>query len=85
MRKLTALIVLFLTIGLVCGCGEKKEEAAADKPAEAKPAETQMVKDVICNMDVDPSTATIISEYEGKKYYFCSEQCKEEFEANPVQ
>jgi YHS domain-containing protein len=80
MRKLSVLIILVLALGLIYGCGEKKEEAAADKPVE-----TKMVKDVVCNMDVDPSKSTVTAEYEGKKYYFCAEDCKVKFEANPAQ
>ncbi len=39
--------------------------------------------DPICKMDVDIATATLVSEYKGKKYYFCSQHCFNTFEANP--
>jgi Cu+-exporting ATPase len=39
--------------------------------------------DPICKMDVDTSTATLMSEYDGKLYYFCNPYCKETFDANP--
>jgi len=42
-----------------------------------------MVKDPVCGMDVDPETAPGVSEYNGKKYYFCSLSCKLEFDRNP--
>jgi len=29
-----------------------------------------MVKDPVCNMDVDETTAKYVSEYKGKKYFF---------------
>ncbi|MGC8496986.1 MAG: YHS domain-containing protein [Thermoplasmata archaeon] len=41
-----------------------------------------MVKDPVCGMEVDEKTA-IKTEYDGKKYYFCDESCKTEFEKNP--
>ena len=41
--------------------------------------------DPICKMDVDTTTATLVSEYDGKKYYFCSPYCKETFDNNPEQ
>lgn len=42
-----------------------------------------IVKDPVCGMEVDTSKAKYKSIYKGKIYYFCSERCKKEFEANP--
>jgi len=42
-----------------------------------------MEKDPVCGMDVDPKTATLISEYQGKTYYFCAPGCKRDFDKNP--
>jgi Cu+-exporting ATPase len=42
-----------------------------------------MAKDVICGMDVDENEAAGVSEYKGKKYYFCSTMCKTKFDENP--
>jgi Cu+-exporting ATPase len=39
--------------------------------------------DPICKMDVDTATATLVSEYQGKKYFFCAQYCKDTFEADP--
>jgi Cu+-exporting ATPase len=41
--------------------------------------------DPICKMDVVTATATLISEYDGKKYFFCNPYCKETFDKNPEQ
>ena len=41
------------------------------------------VRDPVCGMAVDPSTAKHESEHAGKTYYFCSAGCKAKFEANP--
>ncbi|HEV2276000.1 MAG TPA: heavy metal translocating P-type ATPase [Acidobacteriaceae bacterium] len=42
-----------------------------------------MVKDPVCGMQVDPASAAASTEHEGKKWYFCSRACYEEFRANP--
>jgi YHS domain-containing protein len=39
--------------------------------------------DPICKMQVDESKCKIISEYKGKKYYFCAPGCKRSFDQNP--
>jgi len=43
----------------------------------------ELVKDPVCNMDVDPATAPAQSEYSGTTYYFCSPGCKTDFDADP--
>ena len=42
-------------------------------------------KDPVCGMDVDPAKAAATSEYAGDRYYFCSEPCKQAFDANPTE
>jgi Cu+-exporting ATPase len=42
-----------------------------------------MAKDLVCGMEVKESAAAAVSEYLGKKYFFCSEYCKKEFDQNP--
>jgi P-type Cu+ transporter len=42
-----------------------------------------MIRDHVCQMDVDERTATAQTDYEGDTYYFCSEKCKDRFEADP--
>ncbi len=39
--------------------------------------------DPICKMKVDEDSAKWISEYKGKKYYFCAPGCKKAFDLNP--
>jgi len=46
---------------------------------------TDMEKDVVCGMQVDPAKAAGSSEYNGKTYYFCSKGCKAKFDADPAQ
>ena len=42
-----------------------------------------MVKDPVCDMDVDPQNAAATSEYKGQTYYFCSQGCKAAFDKAP--
>lgn len=42
-----------------------------------------LVRDVVCNMNVDPSTARASADYGGKKYYFCCAGCAAKFNADP--
>ena len=44
-----------------------------------------MEKDVVCGMQVDPAQAAGSSQYKGKTYYFCSNDCKAKFDVNPSQ
>jgi P-type Cu+ transporter len=44
-----------------------------------------MIEDPVCGMQINIDTAPAQTEYEGEIYYFCSQGCKREFEANPVQ
>lgn len=39
--------------------------------------------DPVCNMKVDKKTE-YFSDYQGSKYYFCSENCKNQFNAEPA-
>jgi YHS domain-containing protein len=36
-------------------------------------------------MDLEESQAKASTEFEGKMFYFCSDACREEFEASPEQ
>jgi YHS domain-containing protein len=37
----------------------------------------------VCGMSVDEKTAAATSSYNGKTYYFCSEECKKTFDKQP--
>lgn len=43
------------------------------------------VKDPVCGMTIDSNSAAGSSSYQGQAYYFCSKQCKTQFDANPAQ
>jgi Cu+-exporting ATPase len=39
--------------------------------------------DPVCEMEVNPASAEAQSEYKGVTFYFCSQQCKKAFDADP--
>lgn len=43
-----------------------------------------MTTDPVCGSEVSESDAAV-HEYEGQIYYFCSDDCQEEFQENPEQ
>jgi Cu+-exporting ATPase len=51
-------------------------------PGKTNPEKT-IVKDPVCNMDVDPANARGSAEYKGQSYYFCSLGCVKRFNADP--
>ena len=42
------------------------------------------VKDPVCGMMIEDTDAEARSTYQDKTYYFCSEECKQTFDANPA-
>ena len=44
---------------------------------------TLMTTDPVCKMDIDEKEAEFSSQYAGRRYYFCSEECKDSFEGQP--
>ena len=42
-----------------------------------------MAIDPVCNMEVDTEKGEFESTYAGKKFYFCSLDCKDEFDDRP--
>lgn len=41
------------------------------------------VRDPVCSMKVDAKKTALTSKYMNKKYYFCSEDCKNAFDISP--
>jgi Cu+-exporting ATPase len=42
-----------------------------------------METDLVCGMEVDPTHASLETEFEGRTFYFCSEECMGRFERAP--
>jgi len=60
-----------------------------DKPMEshvyeAARRQSDKLIDPVCGMEIVPAKAAGKSEYQGQTYYFCSEQCKRDFDKNPA-
>ncbi len=76
-RTAAAVLAVLLVLGACAGTGEKKRASARNRPPRVK---------ILCPVSGEPLTVprqALSSEYEGKKYYFCCTQCKEEFDRNP--
>lgn len=61
--------------------------AAAGMQGTAKKS-GERVKDPVCGMEVDPKISKgtgLLIEHNGKSYYFCMNECKQEFVKNPRQ
>jgi Cu+-exporting ATPase len=69
MKKLLLILLsIIIILTLSLGCAKKAP---------------QTVKDLVCNMDVNPAKAKWSHEHNGKTYYFCSQDCSEKFKAEP--
>jgi YHS domain-containing protein len=44
---------------------------------------THLVRDPVCGMEIDPTTAAATSEYKEETYYFCAPGCKADFDRDP--
>lgn len=42
-----------------------------------------MTKDPVCGMQIDANKAPATSTYQGKKYAFCGQECKDKFDREP--
>lgn len=47
-------------------------------------SDASTVKDPVCGMMIDPKTAAGSQDYNGKTYYFCSDNCAKTFAADPA-
>ena len=81
------LLAVFLIIGVVSVIGCKKQSSPPPSPvasvSQAQPAGAAAVEQTICPVMGGPVNKDIFVEYQGKKVYFCCEQCKADFEKNP--
>ncbi len=62
---------------------ERAGKEAAEASVSDEPVPTELVKDPVCGMEIDPAKAAGYSEYEGQTHYFCNLNCKESFDAEP--
>ena len=62
---------------------DRETNAAVQNYESEREEDVSTVKDIVCGMDIDPSTAIAQMEYEGKTHYFCSHDCHAKFMAEP--
>jgi P-type Cu+ transporter len=62
---------------------EHTAHAAPESPHQQTTNKTSRT-DSVCGMSVDPQSAAGSYEYEGKRYYFCSQNCVKKFQAEPA-
>lgn len=43
-----------------------------------------LARDPVCGMDVEIARAAASTDYEGRTYYFCQLQCKDDFDRQPA-
>ncbi len=75
---------------------EREGHQPAPAPTSAMPATVRAgqtvaasapVKDPVCGMEVDPKDPAVAARkvvYEGKAYYFCTDECRKNFENDPT-
>jgi len=66
------------------GHDHRHEHAPAPGKAGLAVLPTLAVKDPVCGMDVDPTSAAGSFEHEGETYHFCSKGCLAKFRAEPA-
>lgn len=65
------------------GSTEAGEQLSAPDPRSPTPAPRMEAWDPVCGMMVEAATARYVTEYNGRKVYFCSAGCKRAFEKEP--
>ena len=64
------------------GSGDQPQTRAAINDRRGGTA--MAVKDPVCGMEIEEADAVATAEHEGKTYYFCSQDCAEEFANDPA-
>lgn len=79
MVSLTALVII--TVVFAGGCEKQASPpSSANSVSQSPPAAAEQTE---CPVMGGPVNKNIFTEYQGKKVYFCCEQCKASFKANP--
>jgi YHS domain-containing protein len=56
-------------------------KSGKENVAMAQPSRT--VKDPVCLMHIDENDAVGYKDYQGRRFYFCAETCRQAFEQDP--
>ncbi len=79
MRLIIAAILIYLLYKLFIKGGKKGSYREDKRAYESNPDVGEMVQDPVCKVYI-PMDQAYIRVINGKKYYFCSEECAEKFE-----
>jgi YHS domain-containing protein len=79
-RALALAAVVVLHASALIGCAAQGPDQRSAPAQELEQA--FKVVDPVCGMQIDPAKAAGKSDYKGKTYYFCSDNCKKTFDAN---
>ncbi len=75
--KLLTLLVVALAVVMVVGCKKSEDETTT-------PPETGKIEQKVCPvMAGNPINKNVLVEYQGKKVYFCCNDCKAAFRKDP--
>lgn len=72
-KAISLLFGALLIAGFLVGCGAKKTDEVVEKTT-----------DPTCGMEVAITADAVTLEHDGKTEYFCSEDCKVKFVADPA-
>ncbi|QIG47175.1 YHS domain-containing protein [Nordella sp. HKS 07] len=84
--------LIFLMMRFGCGShvmghghrhGGPRPDESSDLPGTNVRRTPEKARDPVCGMTVDTANAKP-SLYEGRAYYFCSQTCRDKFEASPA-
>ena len=86
MRHWTAwMVIVVLAFGLAgIGCQQQPQEQPETEAVTEEVEEATELVDPVCGATV-AAEAEFTTEYEGVTYYFCSEDCMQQFAADPAQ
>jgi len=76
---------LVRSIGEITTPASKQPPRIASGSANKREGVSEMEKDPVCGMDVDPATSEHPIQYQARIYYFCSPECRRAFEADPTE
>ena len=62
---------------------ESRMRMTAGQGDQATSGPGDMLTDPVCGLEINPAKAAGNSVHKGTTYYFCSSQCKKEFDRNP--
>ena len=89
LRTLPAFAACVVLLAGIAGCDKSDPAAKGDKSATGPATAVAQVECVVCTVNGHPmktalKDSTPRSTADGKTYYFCSKDCKEEFDKEPA-